>query len=149
MNSIKIFPGKKQQSSIKNLLIDPVIQPVHHERCLTTQNSFRHQGTQSQLDQSSIYRKELHYEYGFYAVTPKIIISDLLFFCMIPSEYFHKVDTIISINSVDGVSGSALWCGTQRLCAMVVFRKLSFGGMLIKYVKFRMGKAFPFLKKLH
>lgn len=101
------------------------------------------------LHQSSIYRKELHYEYGFYAVTPKIIISDLLFFCMIPSEYFQKVDTIISINSVDGVSGSALWCGTQRLCAMVVFRKLSFGGMLIKYVKFRMGKAFPFLKKLH
>lgn len=100
------------------------------------------------LHQSSIYRKELHYEYGFYAVTPKIIISDLLFFCMIPSEYFKKVDTIISINSVDGVSGSDLWCGTQRLCAMVVFRKLSFGGMLIKYVKFRMGKAFPFLKKL-
>lgn len=68
MNSIKIFPGKKQQSSIKNLLIDPVIQPVHHERCLTTQNSFRHQGTQSQLDQSSIYRKNINSENTFHRI---------------------------------------------------------------------------------
>lgn len=101
------------------------------------------------LHQSSIYRKKLHSEYGYYAVTPKIIISDFLFFCMIPLEYFKKTDTIISINSVDGISGSSLWCGTQRLCAMVVFRKLSFGGMLLKYVKFRIGKAFPFLKRLN
>ena len=64
MNSIKIFPGKKQQSSIKNLLIDPVIQPVHHERCLTTQNSFR----QSQLDQSSIYRKNISSENTFHRI---------------------------------------------------------------------------------
>ena len=69
MNSIKIFPGKKQQSSIKNLLIDPVIQPVHHERCLTTQNSFRHQGTQSQLDQSSIYRKNINSENTFHRIS--------------------------------------------------------------------------------
>lgn len=102
----------------------------------------------SVLHQSAIYRPSLHREYGFYAVTPKIIISDFLFFCMIPETYYKKVDTIISVNTVDGVSGSSLWCGTQRLCAMVVFRKISFGKMLMKYVKFRMGRAFPFLKKL-
>lgn len=101
------------------------------------------------LHQSSIYRKDLHSEYGYYAVTPKIIISDFLFFCMIPLDFYKKTDTIISINSIDGVSGSSLWCGTQRLCAMVVFRKLSFGGMLLKYVKFRIGKAFPILKRLN
>lgn len=102
----------------------------------------------SVLHQSTIYKRELHDTYGWYAVTPKIIISDFLFFCMIPEKYYHKVDTVISINTVDGVSGSALWCGTQRLCAMVVFRKLSFSQMLLKYVKFRVGKAFPFLKKI-
>lgn len=100
------------------------------------------------LHQSAIYRPSLHSQYGFYAVTPKIIISDFLFFCMVPEKYYQKVDTVISVNSVDGVSGSSLWCGTQRLCAMVVFRKLTFGQMLFKYVKFRIGKAFPFLKKL-
>lgn len=100
------------------------------------------------LHQSAIYKRELHDSYGLYAVTPKIIISDFLFFCMIPEECYQKVETIISINTVDGVSGSALWCGTQRLCAMVVFRKLSFGQMLVKYVKFRIGKFFPILKKL-
>lgn len=102
----------------------------------------------SVLHQSAIYRPSLHREYGFYAVTPKIIISDFLFFCMIPEIYYKKVDTVISVNTVDGVSGSSLWCGTQRLCAMVVFRKISFGKMLMKYVKFRMGRAFPFLKKI-
>lgn len=102
----------------------------------------------SVLHQSAIYKRELHDTYGLYVVTPKIIISDFLFFCMVPEKYYQKVDTVISINTVDGVSGSALWCGTQRLCAMVVFRKLSFGQMLLKYVKFRIGKTFPFLKKL-
>lgn len=102
----------------------------------------------SVLHQSAIYRPSLHSQYGFYAVTPKIIVSDFLFFCMVPEKYYQKVDTVISVNTVDGVSGSALWCGTQRLCAMVVFRKLSFSQMLLKYVKFRIGRAFLFLKKL-
>lgn len=100
------------------------------------------------LHQSAIYRPSLHSQYGFYAVTPKIIISDFLFFCMVPEKFYKKVDTVISINTVDGVSGSALWCGTQRLCAMVVFRKLPFGQMLLKYVKFRIVRALPFLKKI-
>lgn len=104
------------------------------------------------LHQSAIYRKELHNRHGLYAVTPKIIISDFLFFCMIPAEKFKKVDTIISINTTDGISGSSLWCGTQRLCAMVVFRKYTFKQMLIHYAAFRLKMAFPkiyysFLKK--
>ena len=69
MNSIKIFPGKKQQSSIKNLLIDPEpVKSIHHERCLTAQNSFRHQRAQSQLDQSLIYRKNINPENTFHRI---------------------------------------------------------------------------------
>lgn len=86
--------------------------------------------------QSSIYKKELHFEHGFYAVTPKIIISDLLFFLQVPKECFHKVDTIISINETDGVSGG-IWCLEQAVCAKVVFRQYSFTQMLLHYVSAR------------
>lgn len=90
------------------------------------------------LHQSAIYKTELHRQYGLYAVTPQIIVSDFLFFCQLPSCCFKKVDTIISVNTIDGISSAALWCGTQRLCAMVVFRKLSFTNMLIRYIAFRL-----------
>lgn len=86
--------------------------------------------------QSSIYKKELHYEHGFYVVTPKIIISDLLFFLQVPKECFRKVNTIISINETDGVS-SGVWCLEQAVCAKVVFRQYSFTQMLLHYVSAR------------
>ena len=58
------------------------------------------------IHQSSIYKKQLHEQYGYYIVTPKIIISDLLFFLSIPEEYFHKVKTIIANFELGGISSS-------------------------------------------
>lgn len=86
--------------------------------------------------QSSIYRKSLHEERGLYIVTPKIIISDLIFFLSIPNEYYKKVDTIISINETDGVS-SGLWCLQQAVCAKVVFRQYTMAQMMIHYISAR------------
>lgn len=86
--------------------------------------------------QSSIYRKSLHEERGLYIVTPKIIISDLIFFLSIPNEYYKKVDTIISINETDGIS-SGLWCLQQAVCAKVVFRQYTMAQMMLHYISAR------------
>lgn len=91
--------------------------------------------------QCSIYKKELHYEHGYYAVTPKIIVSDLLFFMMIPSNHFKKIDTIISITEQGGIS-SGKWCLQQALCAMVVFRYYTFSEMLLHYISARTKSIF-------
>lgn len=85
------------------------------------------------LHQSCIYKKELHSYHGFYIVTPKIIVSDLLFFASIPGNMFMKVDVPISCNSREGVSASS-WCITQALCTKVIFRKISLGEMILHYI---------------
>ena len=89
------------------------------------------------LHQSSIYRRSLHSVHGIYIVTPQIIISDNLFFNSLPLSYFKKVETIISVNTNDGISAQGLWCGTQYLCASVVFRRITIGEFIVKYLKFR------------
>lgn len=90
--------------------------------------------------QCSIYRRELHNEYGYYIVTPQIIVSDFLFFLAIPKEYFRKVDTVIATTEAGGVS-SGLWCIEQEVCARVVFREYTFSEMLIHYLSKRIKKA--------
>lgn len=99
------------------------------------------------LHQSSIYRRKLHQEHGFYIVTPKIIVSDLIFFGSVPQDQFEKVETPISVNRIGGVSAAA-WCIEQALCAKVVFRKLSFSSMLLHYVSANLKRKFPLLKKI-
>ncbi|WP_304201648.1 glycosyltransferase family 2 protein [Phocaeicola plebeius] len=99
------------------------------------------------LHQSSIYKKELHKQHGMYIVTPQIIISDFLFFCHIDSKCFKKINTIISINTIDGVSSQS-WCRTQYLCALVVFRKINMRTFFIKYLAFRLRLLFPQLYNL-
>lgn len=99
------------------------------------------------LHQSSIYKKDLHKKHGMYIVTSQIIISDFLFFCRIEEQCFKKIDTIISINTMDGVSSQA-WCRTQYLCALVVFRKINMKTLFIKYTAFRLKLLFPFLYNL-
>ena len=86
------------------------------------------------IHQSSIYKKQLHEQYGYYVVTPRIIISDLLFFLSIPEEYFHKVNTIIANFELGGISSSGTWCVKQKMCALVVYRKMSFGALYYKYL---------------
>lgn len=100
------------------------------------------------LHQSSIYRKELHRLCGQYIVTPKIIVSDLLFFASVPEEYFKKIDVPISRNLKGGVSTNG-WCVTQALCVKVVFRKLSFSQMLLHFVSAHLKIKFPFLQYMH
>ena len=97
--------------------------------------------------QSCIYRKSLHSVHGQYIVTPKIIVSDLLFFASIPQDYFLKVDVPISVNRTGGVSAAA-WCIEQALCTKVVFRKLSFGSMILHYISGNLKRKIKFLNKL-
>ena len=97
------------------------------------------------IHQSSIYRRSLHRIHGIYIVTPQIIISDYLFFNSISIVYFKKIDTIISINTNDGISAQGLWCGTQYLCASVVFRKITIKQFFIAYFKFRIKRILLFL----
>lgn len=99
--------------------------------------------TLSILHQSCIYRKSLHYEHGFYVVTPKIIVSDLLFFASVPQDKFKKIDIPISCNSLGGLS-SAGWCITQALCTKVVFRKMSFINMLLHMFSAHLKRIFYF-----
>lgn len=96
--------------------------------------------------QSCIYRKSLHSVHGQYIVTPKIIVSDLLFFASIPQDYFLKVDVPISVNRTGGVS-VASWCIEQALCTKVVFRKLSFGSMILHYISGNLKRKIKFLNK--
>jgi glycosyltransferase involved in cell wall biosynthesis len=56
--------------------------------------------------QNSIYKKELHSIHGLYIVHPSIIISDYLFFSLIPKNNFEKLDRVISLYEVFGVSKS-------------------------------------------
>lgn len=98
------------------------------------------------LHQSSIYKRSLHDIHGIYIVTPKIIVSDLLFFASIPQDEFYKVDIPISCNTIGGVS-SAKWCIEQALCTKVVFRKMSFGNMLLHYISANLKRYWSLLKK--
>lgn len=99
------------------------------------------------LHQSSIYRKVLHDEHGYYIVTPKIIVSDLLFFASIPQYEFKKVEIPISCNIKGGVSADG-WCITQALCTKVVFRKMTFAQMLLHMVSAHSKRLLPFLNKI-
>ena len=79
---------------------------------LINRPSFNHQCT--------IYRKSLHQEHGFYTVTKPIIISDILFFYMVPVSQMVKADTVIAFFQ-------------QWLCADVVFRRRTFTNMVFTY----------------
>lgn len=66
------------------------------------------------LHQSVIYKKILHERFGNYLVTPNYIVSDYLFFLLIPTNEMSKIDVNISISSQAGVS-SGDWCSFQKV----------------------------------
>ncbi|OCB70564.1 glycosyltransferase [Flavobacterium piscis] len=76
------------------------------------------------LHQSVIYKRELHLKYGEYIVSQKYIISDYLFFHLIPIELITKSLYPISINSAPGVSAGN-WTWYQKICFDFIFRKIS------------------------
>lgn len=95
------------------------------------------------VHQSCIYRRNLHQEYGYYVVTPKIIISDYLFFLQVPLEIMKKMNTVIAIYEGNGVSEQGNWCEQQILCADVVFRHGTFGGLYFNFVKWKLKHLIP------
>lgn len=90
------------------------------------------------LHQSVIYKKELHLKYGEYIVSQKYIISDYLFFQLIPSALIKKSPFPISINSAPGVSAGN-WTWYQKICFDYIFHKISvfelLRNLVIRFVK--------------
>ena len=80
-----------------------------------------------------INRPSLHQEHGFYTVTKPIIISDILFFYMVPVSQMVKADTVIAFFDDGGVSSQGHWSLQQWLCADVVFRRRTFTNMVFTY----------------
>lgn len=95
------------------------------------------------VHQCVIYRKNLHSEYGYYAVTPQIIISDYLFFLQVPIEKIKKVESVIAIYQGAGVSENGTWCKKQILCADVVFRHKSFWKIYVDFFLWKLKTCLP------
>lgn len=95
------------------------------------------------VHQSTIYRRDLHQKYGYYAVTSQIIISDYLFFLQIPVNEMIKIDTVIAVYEGNGISEQGDWCKKQILCADVVFRHRSFWLLYAAYIKWKLKMILP------
>lgn len=106
-------------------------------------NMFCNEYNRRLVHQCIIYRKRLHTEYGYYAVTPKLIISDYLFFLQVPTEQIKKVNTIIAIYEGRGVSESGTWCKKQCLCADVIFGYRNFWSIYVHFIKWRIKTCLP------
>lgn len=92
--------------------------------------------------QCVIYRKKLHQSIGYYIVTPKLIISDYLFFIQVPRESVMKTCHIITKYEGGGAS-SKFPAKTYALCADVVFRRRSFSELLILVFLKKLGDFIP------
>jgi glycosyltransferase involved in cell wall biosynthesis len=95
------------------------------------------------VHQSTIYKKSLHDQYGYYVVTPKIIVSDYLFFLQIPLSVVQKTDVVIAIYEGSGVSEQGDWCEKQILCANVVYRYQNFWKIYLEYAKWKAKHLIP------
>lgn len=98
--------------------------------------------------QCVIYKKELHSEIGYYIVTPKLIISDYLFFIQVPRECVMKSNTIIAKYEGGGAS-SKFPARTFALCADVVFRRRSFSNMISAKITQAIGDLIPLSLKFY
>jgi glycosyltransferase involved in cell wall biosynthesis len=101
------------------------------------------EGHISVVHQSTIYRRNLHRYYGFYVVTPKIIISDYLFFLQIPIQKMMKTDIVIARYQGGGISEHGSWCTKQGLCACVIYRYRSFWSIYIDFFKWHIKHCLP------
>lgn len=98
--------------------------------------------------QSSIYKKELHDEYGYYCRKKPLIMSDVLFFNLIPSEYYYHTSHIIASYDMGGVSIENMSCRVQVSCLKYIFHKISFGEFTKRVFRFYIKSIMPatFLK---
>ncbi len=95
--------------------------------------------------QSSIYKRCLHEEYGYYIVTHPYIISDLLFFLSVPEDKYKKINLPIAIIQGDGVS-SGTWSRKQAQCARYIYGIIPFSDVIKDRLRMYMGIM---LRKLH
>lgn len=95
------------------------------------------------IHQGVIYKKKLHDYLGYYLVTKKIIVSDLLFFLSVPLNEVQKTDVVIARYSAQGLSDKGSWCLQQAFCASVVFRKRGFWQMVFNYVAVKIYHLIP------
>lgn len=90
------------------------------------------------LHQSCIYKRAIHKDFGRYYVSNPIIVSDYLFFNLIPEEFCFKTNIVISINDGNGLS-SGSWIIAQKYCLDYVFQRIGLFQMfcliLIGYLK--------------
>lgn len=111
---------------------------VYEQLCMSCSENKR-----QLVHQSVIYKKELHNRFGYYVVTPRIIVSDYLFFLQIPLGKMMKVETIIAKYEGGGISEQGSWCVKQSLCADVVFRHRNFWYLYLDYFKWRIRTMCP------
>jgi glycosyltransferase involved in cell wall biosynthesis len=83
------------------------------------------------LHQSIIYKKNLHNIYGYYLSPSTYIVSDYLFFMLVPKNQILKITTPISINSYGGISSDA-WCLYQKLCLDYFFNDISILSLIFR-----------------
>ena len=95
------------------------------------------------IHQGCIYKKKLHQEHGYYIVTPKVIVSDYLFFLQVPLAEMMKVVTVIAEYEGNGVSEQGNWCEQQILCANVIFRHGSFYRLYLDFLKWKIKHLVP------
>ena len=84
------------------------------------------------LHQSILYKKKLHDTYGKYLITEKLIISDYIFFSLIPLSKVYKTSYPISINDRNGFTGvsSSYWPGEQKIVVDFLFGRLKLNEMV-------------------
>jgi glycosyltransferase involved in cell wall biosynthesis len=75
--------------------------------------------------QSLFYKRELHQRYGLYLVFPKLSIADYIFFNLIKTVKWRKIEGPISVNDDTGVSNSSRSLYLQMTVDML-FGKRSF-----------------------
>lgn len=92
--------------------------------------------------QSSIYRRCLHQEYGYYISYRKNIVSDYLFFNQIPTKQYYKTDVVISDYDFGGFS-QANWCYLQKICCDYVFGRISINRLIGLIFKFKIKRSVP------
>lgn len=92
------------------------------------------------LHQSVLYKKKLHEKFGNYLVTPKLIISDYIFFQSIPISKTYHYNAPISINDNTGVSSSS-WSYKQKLAVDFIFNKISAKEFIYQFISYELSQT--------
>jgi len=128
MNSGDCFFTSDVLSKVFSSEIDNTIKFIYSDYYVKRRNRNKRYSASMEkgivLHQSCIYKKSLHKDFGRYYVSHPIIVSDYLFFNVIPKEYCFKTNNVISINDGNGIS-SGSWIIPQKYCLDYVFQRMS------------------------